>query len=397
MSKFEKIKVGDKAELKHLITQEDINKFVDLTGDDNKLHVDKAFAETTSFKNPVAHGMLGASFISTIIGTKIPGDGALWYSQSIEFLLPVRIGDELTVTAVVIKKTEQLNIIELQTDIFNQHKQKVTSGIAKVKIVEQEIVSEILNEHKEVKIKTALIIGATGGIGTATCMQLAKDGYNIGIHYNSNKDAAEKILNEINALGIKACIVSGTIACSNDADVMVEEVSRKIGAVSLLVNCATLKLPTIKVEDIEWESFQGHFDINVKTNFFLSQKLIPIMKNLGYGKFIFISSQVTDGVPPAQWSFYTTAKYALNGFAKSLAVELAAHNINVNIVSPGMTETNLIADIQEKARALMAAKTPLKRLAKPTDVANAISFLASENANFITGETIRVNGGQVMI
>jgi len=96
MKKYDSIQIGDTAELKHTITQSDIDKFVDLTGDDNKLHVDKDYASTTSFKKPVAHGMLGASFISTIIGTKLPGDGALWYAQNLEFLQPVRIGDELS-------------------------------------------------------------------------------------------------------------------------------------------------------------------------------------------------------------------------------------------------------------------------------------------------------------
>ena len=81
MSKFADIKVGDMAELNHIITQNDIDKFVELTGDDNKLHIDKEYASKTIFKKPVAHGMLSASFISTIIGTKLPGDGALWFSQ----------------------------------------------------------------------------------------------------------------------------------------------------------------------------------------------------------------------------------------------------------------------------------------------------------------------------
>ena len=84
--KYGEIKVGDKATLQHKITQNDIEKFVDLTGDDNKLHIDKDYAARTSFKKPVVHGMLGASFISTIIGTKLPGDGALWFSQTLEFL-----------------------------------------------------------------------------------------------------------------------------------------------------------------------------------------------------------------------------------------------------------------------------------------------------------------------
>ena len=104
MKKFDTIKIGDNAELIHTITETDINLFVELTGDDNKLHVDTDYAATSSFKKPIAHGMLGASFISTLIGTKLPGDGALWYAQNLEFLQPVRIGDELRITAEVIDK-----------------------------------------------------------------------------------------------------------------------------------------------------------------------------------------------------------------------------------------------------------------------------------------------------
>ena len=101
---------------------------MDLSGDDNKLHVDKAFAARTSFKKPVVHGMIGASFISTVIGTKLPGDGALWYSQTLDFLLPVRIGDMITVVAEVIKKNDRERSIELDVRIFNQNRQIVTGG-----------------------------------------------------------------------------------------------------------------------------------------------------------------------------------------------------------------------------------------------------------------------------
>ena len=108
MSKFDNIKIGDNAVINHLITHSDVEKFVQLTGDDNKIHVDEKFASTTHFKKPVVHGMLSAAFISTIIGTKIPGDGALWYKQSLEFYLPVREGDEITIVATVTIKLKHL-------------------------------------------------------------------------------------------------------------------------------------------------------------------------------------------------------------------------------------------------------------------------------------------------
>jgi len=121
---YHQINVGDRAELSHEITASDIEKFVSLSGDDNRLHVDQQYAANTAFKKPVAHGMISASFISTIIGTRIPGDGALWYEQNLEFLLPVRVGDIITVKAEVIKKIDRLKAIELKTEVYNQHRQK---------------------------------------------------------------------------------------------------------------------------------------------------------------------------------------------------------------------------------------------------------------------------------
>ena len=185
MTRYSKINIGDSTKIEHTITNADIDKFVNLSGDDNRLHIDKEFAKKTSFKKPIAHGMIGASFISTIIGTKIPGDGALWYAQNLEFLLPIRVRDKLTITAKVIKKIDRQNSIELQTDIFNQHKQKVVTGIAKVKIIEDEpkkLDGNIKNE------KTVLIVGSTGGIGSHTAKVLAKKGYNLILHYHSNKE-----------------------------------------------------------------------------------------------------------------------------------------------------------------------------------------------------------------
>jgi 3-oxoacyl-[acyl-carrier protein] reductase len=197
MSKYENIKIGDKAEIKHLITENDINKFVSLTGDDNKIHINKEYAAKTAFKKPVVHGMLSASFISTIIGTKIPGDGALWFSQSLEFILPVRIGDTITIIGEVIAKDERQKAIELKTEVFNQDKQKVISGKAKVKIIEEENVESTIPEVPTNPSKVALIIGGTGGIGSAVCKKLSNMGYDIAVHYYSNENEAIKIVNSI--------------------------------------------------------------------------------------------------------------------------------------------------------------------------------------------------------
>lgn len=394
MPRFDEIKVGDVAELEHTITKKDIERFVELTGDDNRLHIDAEYAAKTSFKKPVAHGMLGASFISTIIGTKLPGDGALWFAQNLEFLLPVRIGDHLTVRAEVLKKDERMQTVELQTDIFNQNRQKVTTGIAKVRVVEQEQVTEV--SEAPAKKKIALVIGGSGGIGSAICRSLARDGFDVAVHYFNNSTSAQVVVNDIVSMGRHAVAVGGNISVETEVAAMCHQVNRNLGGISVLVNCATAKIAAVKLANLEWTDFEGHLDMGVRGAFYLARHVVPIMESQGYGKIILIGSQAVE-TPSADWLPYITAKSAQAGFGRALAMELAPKGIQVNMVSPGMTDTEQIADVPERIRLLTAAKAPLRRLAKPEDVAGAVAFLASERADYLAGETIRVNGGQVMI
>lgn len=395
MNKFDSINIGDKAEIIHKITADDVSKFVDLTGDDNKLHIDEKYASKTSFKIPVVHGMLGASFISTIIGTKLPGDGALWYSQSIEFLLPVRVGDIITIKAEVINKTERTQSIELSTDIFNQHHQKVTSGFSKVKVVEMIEPIEI-NEGEALKTKVALIVGGTGGIGKASCIQLAQDGFDIAVHYHSNKILAQKIKSEIEKIGRKAIVVDADVKDANQVEEMIKVVIRKLDTITVVANCSMSTLPNIKFNDLEWDKIQEQLDVNIRGAFNITKAVLPIMEKNKYGKIINISTQAIEK-PNSDWLHYITAKSALHGFTKALAFELAPKGIRINLISPGMTDTELISNIPEKVKLVTAAQTPLRRIALPQDIAGAISFLSSDKSDFITGETIRVNGGQFML
>lgn len=393
--KYDEIPVGAKESLTHLVTKVDIEKFVDLTGDDNKLHVDKEFAAKTSFKKPVVHGMIGASFISTIIGTKLPGDGALWFSQTLEFLLPVRVGDQITVSAEVIKKYDRDNIIELNIEIQNQNRQVVTKGISKVKIIEQE--PEILVTSVSIpKIKTALVVGATGGIGYATCLQLVKDGFNLVIHYNKNKSKAISLQAEVERIGRQAVIFQADVSDEKQIGELVNYSIRKFGHIDMFVNCAASSIPPIKVTDLLWSDFLLQLELNIKVNLLLIKQILPYMVENKYGKIVTIGTMYVDK-PNLNLTHYTVAKAALEGFTKSLALELAPKGIYINMVSPSIISTELTSDIPEKMKLMTAAQTPLRRLATPNDVAGAISFLASDKSDFLSGENIRLNGGQVMI
>jgi 3-oxoacyl-[acyl-carrier protein] reductase len=216
------------------------------------------------------------------------------------------------------------------------------------------------------------------------------------IHYNKNKKAAESIKEEIESLNGKAIIAQADILNASEIKDMLGKSIRAFGKIDVLVNGAAAVIPNIKFQDLEWEDYQKQLDLNIKSTFTIIKAIAPLMIMQQYGKIINIGSLTVDK-PNADWSHYITAKSALAGFTKSLAMELAPKGLRINMVTPGMVSTELTADIPEKIKLLTAAQTPLRRLALAQDVANAISFLASEKSDFLTGENIRVNGGQVMI
>jgi 3-oxoacyl-[acyl-carrier protein] reductase len=141
---------------------------------------------------------------------------------------------------------------------------------------------------------------------------------------------------------------------------------------------------------------EAHFNLNIRGSFNLLRAFMPNWEKKHFGKFIALTTLYTEQ-PKSELLNYITGKAALNGFVKALAFELAPKGIRINLVSPGMVDTPLIANVPEKTRLLSAAQTPLRTLASAEDVAGAVSFLASEKSNYLTGETIRLNGGQFML
>jgi len=327
MDKFKKIKIGDKAYIFHQITQDDIKKFVDLTGDDNKLHVDKDYAKNTEFRKPVAHGMLGASFISTLIGTKLPGDGALWFSQNLDFILPVKVGDKLKISAIVEKKHSGSRTIELSTKIVNQDNQEVTKGTVKVKIIEDTAVDSRKTSPIEIK-NTALIIGSTGGIGQAIALKLAKNGYDVVLHYYKNNKKAKYLQEKIIQLGQKAYIISGNIENHNEAEEIVHYSHERLGCIKSLINCSTLPIKPNNFTSLCWDDFEVHIKNQIKGSFNIISSILPYMESNNYGKVVQITTQAIEQ-PVSGWLPYITSKGALNAFCKALAIEIISKGIDL--------------------------------------------------------------------
>jgi 3-oxoacyl-[acyl-carrier protein] reductase len=392
---YDAIEVGETQTLTKKITEADVRKFVDMTGDDNPLHVDRAYAETTSFKDIVVHGMLGASFISTVIGTKLPGKGALWVSQNMEFLQPVRLGDVLTISVTVQKKFERERLLELDTRIVNQNQQLILTGIGKVKVLVN--IAPEAEPDMDARPRVAIVTGGAGGIGRAICLRLAADGYHVVVNYRGQADRATQIASEINAGGTsKAIAVQMDISTAEGAGELYETALKAFGAVDVLVNNASPRISPKQFGATSWNDVQQQIDVQVKGAFLMTKAVVPDMSARKWGRIVNITSQVIDGPPSVTWTGYAMAKGALNVFSKYMAAELGPEGITVNCVSPGMCETILIGDIPEKAQLMIARQTPLRRLAKPADVASAVAYLVSDDACFVTGHTVAVNGGMVM-
>lgn len=388
-------KVGDSAELEHTITTEDVKRFVDISGDDNPLHVSREFAARTSLKSPVAHGMLTGAFISTIIGKKIPGDGALWLSQTLEFLLPVRVGDTIRVCACVTQVHDSQSLLDLEVVVFNQHKQKVVTGKSRVKLLEVEQNQEC-QEIQSDATQAVLIAGGSRGIGADTAIYLSSLGWKVAIGYRSDKSAAEAVVAKILESGGDGFIVQGDLKVQQTADDWVSACMDRWQGLSGIVACASDRLiprPFAQTNEDEW---RDAMDIHYFANLRLARAAIKVYQQQKKGSMVALSSTATHGLPPQQMLAYTAAKEALESAMKSLAVEYGPTGLRFNLVSPGMTDTALVADVPEKTRLLIKMQTPTRRLAKTRDIAQTIAFLLSEEASHITGQNIKVCGGIVM-
>src|SRR5262249_23058125 len=158
---------------------------------------------------------------------------------------------------------------------------------------------------------------------------------------------------------------------------MVEHTLETYGAIDVLINNATAPIQYSDVASVEWADIERHLEVQVKGAFLCSRYVIPSMSARNFGRIVNIGSSNADNVPPARQVGYISAKLALLGLSKCLAAELGTKGITVNVVAPGMTDTDLSAGVPERARLLCAMQTPLRRLAQPSDVADVVAFLVS--------------------
>ena len=241
--------------------------------------------------------------------------------------------------------------------------------------------------------KVAIVTGASKGIGAAIAKHLAADGAAVIVNYSSSKEAADRVVAEIESSGGKAIAVKANMAKKAEIENLFTETKRAFGRLDILVNNAGI-YEFSPLEGVTEEQFYKHFDLNVLGLIFASQQAVKHIGSAG-GSIINISS-VASTTAPANTSVYSATKAAVDAVTRSLAKELGPRKIRVNSINPGMVETEGVhaAGIMESDfREEVESKTPLGRIGQTQDIAPAVVFLASEESAWITGETMRVSGG----
>jgi 3-oxoacyl-[acyl-carrier protein] reductase len=392
------IYVGYSDSISRTITAKDVDAFARLSGDYNQLHVDEEFAAKTEFEQRVVHGFLHASMLSTLVGMKIPGRGALYLSQTIDFTRPVFIGDTVVATGIVEKINPASRVIEINMQITNQHKETVLKGMASVKVLR--LVNEKNPQARRETTsmgdiltgKVALVTGASRGIGREIARTLAAHGAHVWINYLRSKGAAKDLATMIAKAGGNCTVVQADVS----DDTQVTGLLQGMKQLDILVNNAGPKIKSAPFASLDWEDMCLMHEQVVGSAFKVTRASLPLLRE-SRGKVVNVLTSAALGRTAHNWLPYVAAKSALLGMSKNLAQELGPSGINVNMVSPSMVDTDLTASIPDKIRQIMISQTPMRRLATTEDVANAVLFLASPYSDFISGDNLLVTGGNTML
>lgn len=242
--------------------------------------------------------------------------------------------------------------------------------------------------------KVALITGGSRGIGAAIAKEFAKEGAKVVLTYHSSPDKAQNVLDEIKKLGGDGRIFQADASSFSDAQNTVEFVLKEFGALNILVNNAGITKDNLllRMTEQDWDEV---INTNLKSVFNYTKAAVKPMINMREGKIINISS-VVGIMGNAGQANYVAAKAGVIGLTKSLAKEFASRNINVNAIAPGYIETDMTSKLTDTQKQAIINLIPLKRIGKPEDIARVAVFLASDDANYITGQVFCVDGGMVM-
>ncbi|WP_053366161.1 3-oxoacyl-[acyl-carrier-protein] reductase [Bacillus sp. FJAT-27245] len=242
--------------------------------------------------------------------------------------------------------------------------------------------------------KTALVTGASRGIGREIALELARQGANVVINYAGSEAKANEAAEEIKALGRDAFAIQGDVSNPDAVAAMVKETTERFGSLDILVNNAGITRDNLlmRMKESEWDDV---ININLKGVFLCTKAVTRQMMKQRSGRIINIASIVGVSGNPGQAN-YVAAKAGVIGLTKTAAKELSSRNITVNAIAPGFITTDMTDKLTEEVKAEMLKQIPLARFGEPSDIAKAVVFLASEDSSYMTGQTLHIDGGMVM-
>jgi len=242
--------------------------------------------------------------------------------------------------------------------------------------------------------KVALVTGASRGIGRAIAIHMAKNGADVVVNYAGNEAKANEVVDEIKVLGREAFAVKADVSKQEEVNEMVKEVLTRFNRLDILVNNAGITKDNLimRMKESEWDDV---IDINLKGVFNCTKAVTRQMMKQRSGRIINVASVVGVAGNAGQAN-YVAAKAGVIGLTKTTAKELASRNITVNAIAPGFITTDMTDKLDENVREEMLKQIPLGRLGEPEDIANVVTFLASDQSSYMTGQTINIDGGMVM-
>ena len=248
-------------------------------------------------------------------------------------------------------------------------------------------------------MKTALVTGASRGIGKAIAFRLAKDGFAVAVNYRTRAAEANAVVEAIHASGGRAIAIQADVQHSDQVAHMAAAVRASLGDPEILINNAGV-VSRGDLDDFDFSQMNAMRGTNVDGLVHVTRALVGGMKAAGYGRIVNLTSIAAHGTAMAGTTFYAATKAAVSVLTRRFAMDLGPHGITVNAVAPGFILTDMVSDGRtaeqiEEVCSGIAAKTMVRRVGRPEEIANAVSFLASEQAGFITGQILTVDGGRM--
>ena len=241
---------------------------------------------------------------------------------------------------------------------------------------------------------TALVTGASGGIGSAIALELGFAGAVVAAHYNEHQERAQEVVEHIELVGGRAAIFGCDLKRFEEIPKLVAQVTEELGPPDILVNNAGINREGFLVR-MSGGYVDELFAVNLLSTFYLSAECTKLMIKKRWGRIVFISSPAAVAGSPGQ-SIYASSKSGLSGFSKSLSLELGKRNVTSNVIIPGIVETSMLKGMTDDRRSELMERIPLERFAQPWEVAKFVRYVVSEEAAYLNGQELHINGGGVI-